>query len=713
MVRQLIAIVVILYAAGFVPAGPAPQVREPLYHESLRPQFHFTARYWDDYMLHPPNHHEGWINDVNGLVYNDGVYHLFAQRWWSAWLHAVSTDLIHWKELRPAFGKGGRFGGTQSGGCVVDHHNCSGLGDGTVPPMIAFWSSTDNESQCISYSLDRGETWTKYAGNPVLAHKYRDPNVFWYEPDQKWIMILYGPSDDARRVCRYGFNGENNDAHDLMEFSGGRWMCSAIRLLDDGTVVATDQNGQRQGRVDITRQHIGIETFCVGAKANQSEFFRGDLAEILVYDRPLSDDETRSTLAGLQSTWGMKKPGSDSPVATDGLVLYLDATDATADREGRVSHWKDRSGQGNDVAASVSGRRPQRVDRVLGERPVIHFDGAQCLEGTAVLDEGDDSFTIVALWRRGSENGSQVVCEQNTRTPATGRRASLLSVCREERENVYLLFSSTNLLEWTKMDSSIPDSFECPDMFALPVEGENRTMWVVIDGKGDYVLGRFDGKQYTPETRKRTGDYGPNFYATMTFENMPASDPRRIQLAWMRGWDDYPRNMPFNQQISFPCELTLRRLPEGVVLCRYPVREIAQIHGQPFSLKEYALQPGENPLGHLDGELFDINLTIDRAASTCSTVGFNLRGNVVAYEMKRRLLHSVGSTVPLEPRAGRVEIRVLLDRLSIETYGNHGEVSVTSIAYQRDTDPHLTLSATGGEARITSLTVHPLKSIWK
>ena len=81
--------------------------------------------------------------------------------------------------------------------------------------------------------------------------------------------------------------------------------------------------------------------------------------------------------------------------------------------------------------------------------------------------------------------------------------------------------------------------------------------------------------------------------------------------------------------------------------------------------------------------------------------------------MTRRLLHSVGSTVPLEPRAGRIEIRVLIDRLSIETYGNHGEVSVTSIAYQRDTDPHLTLSATGGEARIVSLTVHPLKSIWR
>ena len=169
--------------------------KDMLYYEAKRPQFHFTARYWNDYSLHPGRHCEGWMNDLNGLVYNDGAYHLFAQRWWSAWLHATSTDLIHWKELRPAFGKGGKFGGTQSGGCVVDHDNSSGLGDGKTPPMIAFWSSTDNLNQCISYSLDKGKTWTKYEKNPVLTHALRDPNVFWYEPDNKWIMILYGTGE--------------------------------------------------------------------------------------------------------------------------------------------------------------------------------------------------------------------------------------------------------------------------------------------------------------------------------------------------------------------------------------------------------------------------------------------------------------------------------------------------------------------------------------
>lgn len=698
-----------LYAADQPKAN-----RETLYHEALRPQFHFTARYWDDYQLNPPNHQEGWLNDLNGLVYNEGEYHLFAQRWWSAWLHAVSTDLIHWQEFRPAFGKGGTFGGTQSGGGVVDLNNCSGLGDGKEPPMIAFWSSTDNQSQCISYSQDKGRTWTKYDKNPVLVQKFRDPKVFWYAPDKKWIMILYGPSDEVRRLSRYGFNGEDNDAHHLRDFTAGQWTCSAIGMFGDGRIAATDQHGKSEAKIDVDKQNTGAENLCVGAKSDCSEFLKGDIAEILVYNRPLSDEETKNTLASLQSKWGLSGANEKSSIPTDGLVLRLDAADVTADAEGRVSSWKDLSGNGNDVTQSAADCRPKRIIKNMEGHPVVRFEGKQFLQGPAVLAEGDDTFTLVALWRRDQANGSQVVFEQNAKMRQVGRRASLLTVCEEEADNVYLLFSSTNLLDWKKLKGSIPDSFECPDMFELPVDKDTEQMkWVVIDANGAYVIGSFDGKQFIAETKKQKGDYGRNFYATRTFENMPTSDPRRIQLAWMQGWDDYPKDMPFNQQVSFPCELNLRKLPQGIVMCRYPIREITSIHGEEFSLPNRVLKPGENPLSGLEGDLFDIHLEIDISHSTCSEVTLNLRGNTVKYDVGRKVLYSVGSEVPLEPRAGLIDIRVLMDRLSIESFGNQGEVSITNIAYQKGDRPHLEINAVGGEARIVSLTVHKLKSIWK
>ena len=71
-------------------------------------------------------------------------------------------------------------------------------------------------------------------------------------------------------------------------------------------------------------------------------------------------------------------------------------------------------------------------------------------------------------------------------------------------------------------------------------------------------------------------DYGKNFYAAQTWSDVPESDGRRIQIAWMNGSN--PPEMPFNQQMSFPCVLTLRTTDEGIRLYREPVAEIANIH---------------------------------------------------------------------------------------------------------------------------------------
>jgi fructan beta-fructosidase len=218
---------------------------------------------------------------------------------------------------------------------------------------------------------------------------------------------------------------------------------------------------------------------------------------------------------------------------------------------------------------------------------------------------------------------------------------------------------------------------------------------------------------FTTETKKRKGDYGRNFYATMSFDNMPKSDPRRIQMAWMRGWDDYPKDMPFNQQASFPCELTLHKLTEGIVMFRYPIREIERIHGKEFSITDCVLKPGENPLSGLEGELFDIDLKIDVARSTCSEVILKLHGNTVKYDLKSKKLHSQGSEAQLDPGSGMVEIRVFVDRLSIETFGNRGEVSITNIANQKPERPQLVLNALGGDAVVKSLAVHEVKPTWK
>ena len=156
--------------------------------EPFRPQFHFTPEI-------------NWMNDPNGLVYFEGEYHLFYQHnpfgneWGHmSWGHAVSRDLVHWEHLPLALAE---QDGTMifSGGAVIDWHNTSGFGDGSRPPMVAIYTGhrRDNQSQHIAYSLDRGRTWTKYAGNPVLdigEKDFRDPKVFWHAPTERWVMVV-------------------------------------------------------------------------------------------------------------------------------------------------------------------------------------------------------------------------------------------------------------------------------------------------------------------------------------------------------------------------------------------------------------------------------------------------------------------------------------------------------------------------------------------
>ena len=162
----------------------------------------FDTSNYDDYR--PAYHHSppyGWMNDPNGMIYKDGEYHLYYQynpygsRWGNLhWGHSVSQDLIHWKQLSPVLSRD-TLGHIFSGSTVIDKHNTAGYGKNA---LIAFYTSASDkygQIQCMAFSTDNGYTFTKYEGNPILTpfdglRDFRDPKVFWYEPDKKWIMVL-------------------------------------------------------------------------------------------------------------------------------------------------------------------------------------------------------------------------------------------------------------------------------------------------------------------------------------------------------------------------------------------------------------------------------------------------------------------------------------------------------------------------------------------
>ena len=441
-----------------------PVVTEPLYRESLRPQFHFTARQWTMDRLNPGQQQEGWVNDLNGLIYYDGEYHLFAQRWAKCWIHAVSRDLVHWTELEPAFWEEKPGSGDQSGTCVVDYQNTSGLSpDKSNPAMVAFYPRWDNRTQCIAYSLDHGRTWKHYENNPILVHPERDPKVFWYAPGKHWVMMLYGDSQ-------------------------------------------------------------------------------------------------------------------------------------------------------------------------------------------------------------------------------------------------YHVLTSSNLLNWKDEHHPIKDSYECPDFFELPIDGDrNQMKWVLIQGNGNYSIGAFDGTEFKEETGRHPCDVGPNFYATQTWGNTETGDGRRIQTAWMR--EPSFSDMPFNQQISFPCELTLHSTPNGLRVFRKPIREIALLYNGQDTWTNRILQANQILPLEPSGRLFHIRAEV-RITDGAKLI-FNLRG--VPVILTSKTVESGNSPASVFDQIRTVEI--LLDRASIETFVNQGEISSTRFVLPNENG--LSVKAEGGAVTIQSLTVYPLNSAWK
>ncbi|SEG12815.1 levanase/fructan beta-fructosidase [Parabacteroides chinchillae] len=204
---------------------------ENMYKEENRPLVHYTQR-------------RGWNNDPNGLLYYDGEYHLFYQhnpyeREWGNmhWGHAVSKDLIHWEELPVALYPD-EHGTMFSGSAVIDYNNTAGFNKGNTPAMVAIYTADQPQKQvqCIAYSLDKGRTWTKYKGNPVIdsfdkwqSRDTRDPKVFWYAPGNNWVMILN--ERDGHSI----YNSSNLKDWTFQSHVTGFWECPELfELAVDG-----------------------------------------------------------------------------------------------------------------------------------------------------------------------------------------------------------------------------------------------------------------------------------------------------------------------------------------------------------------------------------------------------------------------------------------------------------------------------------------------
>jgi fructan beta-fructosidase len=274
--------------------------------------------------------------------------------------------------------------------------------------------------------------------------------------------------------------------------------------------------------------------------------------------------------------------------------------------------------------------------------------------------------------------------------------------------NDYALLTSADMKHWKEVQRfTFPGVGECPDFFEIPVEGGGQTKWVFVSASGQYLVGAFDGTKFIPEQKALPMDVGPNYYAVQTYSDIPKRDGRRIQIAWMNG-GKYP-GMPFNQQMSFPCRLTLHETGNGFRIHRNPVREIQSLHGDTVRRRNVDLANG-NPLANLTGDLWDIDF--DVSVGEAKQIELQFRGASATYDVSTQTLHAAGKSEHLPLQDGRLKLRALIDRSSFELFGNNGEFSFTACYLPKVEDHTLSLTASGGKAVAKSIVVHALKSAW-
>lgn len=328
---------------------------------------------------------------------------------------------------------------------------------------------------------------------------------------------------------------------------------------------------------------------------------------------------------------------------------------------------------------------------------VAAFTDTGCGEALAYSNDRGRTFTYYA--------GNPVVKHQG-RDPKIiwyepGEHWVMAVYTEQQGARAIAFYTSPNLKEW-EYQSRLDGYFECPEIFELPVDGDAaNTRWVVYAADAKYAIGRFDGKTFTPEHEGKHQVHWGAYYASQTFSGTP--DGRRIQIGWGR---IEMNGMPFNQMLTFPCQLTLCSTEEGLRLLAKPIQEIERLHQQRHSLSAMQVAPGASVAVATSGRLFDVRAEFE--VGKAPTFGLQIGDTKIVYEVAKAELLGM----PLKPVAGKIRLQILVDRSSLEICGNDGRVYQTR-AFRSDAEiDSIQVFTSEAPVQLNSLDVYELKSIW-
>lgn len=640
------------------------------YQEPFRPQFHFT----------PPIH---WMNDPNGMVYYEGEYHLFYQynplgnRWGHmSWGHAVSRDLVHWSHLPLALAEEGDIM-IFSGSAVVDWQNTSGFGKDGKPPMVAIYTGHNemgrNQSQHIAYSNDKGRTWTKYDKNPVLDLKnpdFRDPKVFWYAPESKWVMTVVLAVE--RKVQFYGSKNLKEWTF-LSEFGpqgalGGVWECPDLFELP------VDGNPSR------TKWVLGVN-LGGGSVAGGSggQYFIGHF------------------------------DGKNFKSDTKDIEPWRPRGDLIADFESGYGNWKVRGRAFGDGPLAGAHPGQQKVGGFRGKYLVNSYLGTEALTGTLtspgfIIQRKYINFLIGG----GSHWGTRMELWVEGKRVHTARG------------------ENSEWLDWQVWDVQAYQGQKAEIKIIDEVESGWGHLLV------DHII-QSDEPSFSARHQALWWDYGKDFYAAVTWDGAPRSLEGRPWLAWMNNWQyaqDIPTT-PWKSAQTIVRTLSLKTFPEGIRLVQTPISTLKTLRHTPKQIQNLALSNQTKSLKNrgIQGKILEIEVMF--SLGTAQEVGVEVhKGGAettkIGYEVGKGIFTDRTASgvsdfhidfpkrqyAPYKPHDGKIKLHIFIDASSVEVFADEGRISMTHQIFSKPESTDVAVFAQGGKANVLRMKAWKLRSIW-
>ncbi|MGX1163448.1 sucrose-6-phosphate hydrolase SacC (GH32 family) [Pseudarthrobacter sp. SLBN-100] len=319
------------------------------------------------------------------------------------------------------------------------------------------------------------------------------------------------------------------------------------------------------------------------------------------------------------------------------------------------------------------------------------------------------------------------------------------------------VYNSTDLKTWTLASNwgsteTHPGNFECPDIFPMTIAGTSTTKWVLSVSQDQgapnggvgmrYFTGSFDGTTFTNDNVGGAAvwqNYGKDFYAGVTWNNVSSTDGRRLMIAWNDNWQyrfDAPTT-PFNGQLSLIRELKLQQFTDGLRLTENPISEYQNLRGTPSLWGAQTLTPGTNLLSGTSGEALEIIASYDTTGATATDFGIKVRKGLnestpVGYNLATHQMYvdrtnsgvtpnPTGTnpnpnwaglhTAPLDPAGNTVALHIYVDRSSVEAFGNDRQ-QISDLIFPDQSSLGLETYAVGGNIKLNSLTVYPVGRAW-